>query len=165
MTSRELEVVSMVVAGMFNKQIAAEFRTAESTAKVQRSLDMEKMQEASFAELIEMIEKVRAPPERPRKPKLTNILLFGNPEIPTLNRFPSPIGITSFQLELRVLKNSNLGCRRRCVHPPDHYAAHQVLWVGEAKIVIDPFLSDNPFRDKGWSSNLTDNNSTKGGDR
>jgi hypothetical protein len=39
------------------------------------------------------------------KPKLTNVLLFANPEIPTLNRFPAPTGITSFQLELRVLKN------------------------------------------------------------
>ena len=94
----------MLVAGMLNKQIAAEIGTAESTVKVQRSRAMEKMQAASLAELIKMIEKVKAPAEKPRKPKLTNILLFANPEIPTLNRFPSPIGITSFQLELRVLK-------------------------------------------------------------
>jgi RNA polymerase sigma factor (sigma-70 family) len=61
LTSREQEVVSKVVAGMLNKQIAAELGTAESTVKVQRSRAMEKMQAASLAELIKMIEKVKAP--------------------------------------------------------------------------------------------------------
>jgi FixJ family two-component response regulator len=61
LTSREQEVVSMVVAGMLNKQIAAELGNAESTVKVQRSRAMEKMQAASLAELIKMIEKVKAP--------------------------------------------------------------------------------------------------------
>jgi hypothetical protein len=37
--------------------------------------------------------------------------------------------------------------------------------VGEAKILIDPFLSDNPSRDNGWSGYLTGKNSTQGGDR
>jgi FixJ family two-component response regulator len=64
LTSREQEVVSMVVAGMLNKQIAAELGTAESTVKVQRSRGMEKMQAASLAELIKMIEKVKAPSEK-----------------------------------------------------------------------------------------------------
>ena len=64
LTSREQEVVSMVVAGMLNKQIAAELGTAESTVKVQRSRAMEKMQAASLAELIRMIEKVKAPSEK-----------------------------------------------------------------------------------------------------
>jgi RNA polymerase sigma factor (sigma-70 family) len=63
LTSREQEVVSMVVAGMLNKQIAAQLGTAESTVKVQRSRAMEKMQAASLAELIKMIEKVKAPSE------------------------------------------------------------------------------------------------------
>ena len=85
----------MVVAGMLNKQIAAELGTAESTVKVQRSRAMEKMQAASLAEQIKMIEKVKAPAEKPRKPKLTNILLFANPEIPTHNRFLSALEITS----------------------------------------------------------------------
>jgi hypothetical protein len=35
----------------------------------------------------------------------------------------------------------------------------------EARIFIDPFLSDNPSRDNGWSGNLTGKNSTQGGDR
>ena len=59
LTSREQEVVSMVIAGMLNKQIAAELGTAESTVKVQRSRAMEKMQASSLAELIKMIEKVK----------------------------------------------------------------------------------------------------------
>jgi FixJ family two-component response regulator len=61
LTSREQEVASMVVAGMLNKQIAAELGTAESTVKVQRSRAMEKMHAASLAELIKMIEKAKAP--------------------------------------------------------------------------------------------------------
>src|SRR5438477_1974669 len=64
LTSREQEVVSMVVGGMLNKQIAAELGTAESTVKVQRSRAMEKMQAASLAELIRVIEKVKAPSEK-----------------------------------------------------------------------------------------------------
>jgi RNA polymerase sigma factor (sigma-70 family) len=61
LTSREQEVVSMVVAGLLNKQIAAELGTAESTVKVQRSRAMEKMKATSLAELIQMIEKVKSP--------------------------------------------------------------------------------------------------------
>jgi RNA polymerase sigma factor (sigma-70 family) len=61
LTSREQEVISLVVAGMLNKQIAAQLGTAESTVKVQRSRAMEKMLAASLAELIKMIEKVKAP--------------------------------------------------------------------------------------------------------
>jgi len=37
--------------------------------------------------------------------------------------------------------------------------------AGEAKILIDPFLSDNPSGDKGWSGCLTGKNSTQGADR
>ena len=64
LTSREQEVISLVVAGMLNKQIAAQLGTAESTVKVQRSRAVEKMHAASLAELIKMIEKVRAPLEK-----------------------------------------------------------------------------------------------------
>ena len=59
LTSREQEVVSMVVAGMLNKQIAAELGTAESTVKVQRSRAMEKMQADSLAHLIKMMQRVQ----------------------------------------------------------------------------------------------------------
>jgi L-ascorbate metabolism protein UlaG (beta-lactamase superfamily) len=37
--------------------------------------------------------------------------------------------------------------------------------AGAAKILIDPFLSDNPSWDKGWSGYLAGKNSTQGGDR
>ena len=37
--------------------------------------------------------------------------------------------------------------------------------AGEAKILIDPFLSDNPSRGHGWSGYLAGKNSTQGGER
>jgi RNA polymerase sigma factor (sigma-70 family) len=60
LTHREQEVVSMVVAGMLNKQIAAELGTAENTVKVHRSRAMEKMHAQSVAELVKMIDKLEA---------------------------------------------------------------------------------------------------------
>jgi L-ascorbate metabolism protein UlaG (beta-lactamase superfamily) len=44
------------------------------------------------------------------------------------------------------------------------YSAFRIE-AGAAKILIDPFLSDNPFLDKGWSGYLARKNSTQGGDR
>jgi RNA polymerase sigma factor (sigma-70 family) len=64
LTSREREVVTMVVAGMLNKQIAAQLGTAESTVKVQRSRAMEKLEATSLAELIKVIEKVNPPAQK-----------------------------------------------------------------------------------------------------
>ena len=64
LTSREQEVVSMVVTGMLNKQIAAELGTVEGTVKAQRARAMEKMQTESLAELITMIQKLKRPSER-----------------------------------------------------------------------------------------------------
>jgi RNA polymerase sigma factor (sigma-70 family) len=61
LTSREQEVISMVVSGMLNKQIADELGTAESTVKVQRSRAIEKMQAESLVDLIRMIEKLKGP--------------------------------------------------------------------------------------------------------
>jgi L-ascorbate metabolism protein UlaG (beta-lactamase superfamily) len=37
--------------------------------------------------------------------------------------------------------------------------------AGATEILIDPFLFDNPSRDKGWSGYLAGKNSTRGGDR
>jgi FixJ family two-component response regulator len=61
LTHREQEVVSMVVSGMLNKQIAGQLGTAENTVKVHRSRAMEKMHAQSLADLVRMIEKLKVP--------------------------------------------------------------------------------------------------------
>jgi FixJ family two-component response regulator len=52
LTPREHQVLHGVVAGMLNKQIAAELGTAEKTIKVHRGRIMRKMQVASLAGLV-----------------------------------------------------------------------------------------------------------------
>jgi RNA polymerase sigma factor (sigma-70 family) len=63
LTPREREVISMVVSGMVNKQIAGQLGTAENTVKVQRSRAMEKMHAPSLADLVRMIEKLKGSSE------------------------------------------------------------------------------------------------------
>jgi len=60
LSAREQEVVSMVVAGKLNKQIAGELGTAENTVKVHRSRAMEKMNAESLADLVRMLEKLKS---------------------------------------------------------------------------------------------------------
>jgi RNA polymerase sigma factor (sigma-70 family) len=64
LTPREQEVISMVVSGMLNKQIADQLGTAENTVKVHRSRAMEKMHAQSVAELVKMIEKLKNSSEK-----------------------------------------------------------------------------------------------------
>jgi RNA polymerase sigma factor (sigma-70 family) len=61
LTSREREVITLVVSGMLNKQIADQLGTAESTVKVQRSRALEKMHAESLVDLVRMIEKLKGP--------------------------------------------------------------------------------------------------------
>jgi RNA polymerase sigma factor (sigma-70 family) len=64
LSPREREVVSMVVSGMLNKQIAAQIGTAENTVKVHRSRAMEKMQANSLADLVKMIQRLQVSPSK-----------------------------------------------------------------------------------------------------
>jgi RNA polymerase sigma factor (sigma-70 family) len=61
MTQREREVITLVVAGKLNKQIAAEIGITENTVKVHRSRAMEKMQAQSLADLVRMVERLQIP--------------------------------------------------------------------------------------------------------
>jgi FixJ family two-component response regulator len=63
LTAREREVLSHVIAGRLNKQIAADLGTAEKTVKVHRARGMEKMHVRSVAELVRLMD--RASPDHP----------------------------------------------------------------------------------------------------
>jgi FixJ family two-component response regulator len=58
LTAREREVMTLVVAGLLNKQIASELGTSEKTVNVHRSQVMQKMQADSLAELVRLAERI-----------------------------------------------------------------------------------------------------------
>lgn len=58
LTTREVEVLTRVVGGKINKQIAADLGISEMTVKVHRRHIMEKMAANSLAELVRMVEKL-----------------------------------------------------------------------------------------------------------
>jgi len=65
LSPREREVMSLVTAGLMNKQVAAETGLAEITVKIHRAHIMKKMSARSFAELVRMAEMLGSRPGSP----------------------------------------------------------------------------------------------------
>jgi FixJ family two-component response regulator len=63
LTSREREVMDLVVTGLINKQIGAQLGLSEVTVKIHRGRAMQKMGAASLADLVRMSDKLK-PRER-----------------------------------------------------------------------------------------------------
>ena len=65
LTPREQQVISLVTAGLMNKQIAAELGVSEITVKVHRGSVMKKMGARSLADLVRMADALGIKPARP----------------------------------------------------------------------------------------------------
>jgi FixJ family two-component response regulator len=59
LTAREREVMTLVVSGMLNKQIASEIGASEATVKIHRGHVMQKMQAGSVVDLLRMADKLK----------------------------------------------------------------------------------------------------------
>ena len=66
LTSREREVMGLVVAGWLNKQIGFELKISEITVKIHRGRVMNKMAAQSLAELVRMTERLEIPTAKER---------------------------------------------------------------------------------------------------
>ena len=64
LTGREQEVMTLVVSGMLNKQIASEIGASEATVKIHRGNVMHKMQAASVVDLVRMSDKLKLSPRK-----------------------------------------------------------------------------------------------------
>jgi FixJ family two-component response regulator len=61
LSDRERQVMSLVCAGLMNKQVAAEIGLSEITVKVHRHNLMKKLEARSFADLVRMADALRIP--------------------------------------------------------------------------------------------------------
>src|SRR5262249_50850235 len=66
LSEREREVMALVVAGLLNKQTAAELGISEVTVKVHRHNLMKKLAARSFADLVRMAERLEIPRWKPK---------------------------------------------------------------------------------------------------
>jgi len=58
LTSREMQVMALVVSGLLNKQVGGELGISEKTVKAHRGQVMQKMKANSVADLVKMAEKL-----------------------------------------------------------------------------------------------------------
>ena len=61
LTPREREVMTLITAGLLNKQAAGELATTERTIKFHRAHIMRKMRAESLADLVRMAERLGSP--------------------------------------------------------------------------------------------------------
>jgi FixJ family two-component response regulator len=61
LTPRERELLSLIISGRSNKDVAAQVGNSEITVKVHRRHLMEKMQASSFADLLRMASELKIP--------------------------------------------------------------------------------------------------------
>ena len=66
LTPREYEVMTYVISGMLNKQIAAEMGISEATVKIHRGRVMQKLGTVSVADLVRFCGKAGITPTEPR---------------------------------------------------------------------------------------------------
>ena len=67
LTPREYEIMTYVITGMLNKQIASELNICEDTVKIHRRRIMQKLEIVSVVELVRLCEKANIPPATTRK--------------------------------------------------------------------------------------------------